>query len=477
MYNILFHPLRKYPGPMLFAASRLPMLYHLQSGDMHDLMMRLHEKYGPVVRTGPNELSFVESRAWKDIYAYRGVGGETFRRDHLISGPDLNDFEKGLLRADNEDHARQRRIFSHAFSNFALTQQESLICSYVNSLIQRLQDHHNTSSDEPLDIVPLYNFTSFDIMADLTFGESLGMLKNGEYVPWASGVNKELKGLAISMIFRTYPLLNYFATWLQPKSLAEKRKQHINYSMQRVDRRLERDDDRADIWSLIFRQGEVNMTKWEMYSNARTFMSAGTETVATLLSGVTYLLLKHPVKLERLVREIRKFKCPTDLNISTLQQCQYLNACLKEALRFYPPVPNALKRITPPGGAHVCGGFVPEKKTRVGIPFYASLRSHRNFTNPSEYVPERWLSEAPDAYLEDNKASWQPFSFGPRNCLGMNLAWHEMRLILSSCLWHFDLTLAETDVNWLDQKSYIVWAKMPLFVSLCPAERNSQEGR
>ncbi|KIN03110.1 hypothetical protein OIDMADRAFT_120387, partial [Oidiodendron maius Zn] len=57
---------------------------------------------------------------------------------------------------------------------------------------------------------------------------------------------------------------------------------------------------------------------------------------------------------------------------------------------------------------------------------------------------------------------------GPRNCIGMNLAWHEMRFILSSVLWHFDITLTDSSFDWLNQKSYKVWDKHPLLIRLQP---------
>lgn len=341
--------------------SQVPLLYHLQKGDTHTFMVALHQKYGPVVRIGPNSLSFTGSQAWKDIYGYRGSNGETFQKDPMILGQDLKKSEEGVNRADDASHSRQRRILAHAFSNKALLEQEPLIRGYVDSLIRFVHEHIAKDNDEPLDIVRLYNFTTFDIMADLTFGESLGMLKNGDYVPWVTSMLGYAKAVALTIVFRTYPLLNYIASWLQPTSALEKRKRHIQYSIDQVDRRLKQDVNRGDIWSLVMRHTDINqMTRHEMYSNARTFMAAGSDTTAALLSAVTYFLLKDPIKMGKLVTEIRAIQNPVDLTITRLQGLEYLNSCLQEALRLYPPSPNARTRITPSGGATICGGFVPE---------------------------------------------------------------------------------------------------------------------
>jgi cytochrome P450 len=61
---------------------------------------------------------------------------------------------------------------------------------------------------------------------------------------------------------------------------------------------------------------------------------------------------------------------------------------------------------------------------------------------------------------------FQPFSFGPRNCIGKNLAYNEMRVILASVLWNFDLELCEQSHDWADQKSYVLWEKPGLFCRL-----------
>jgi hypothetical protein len=47
-----------------------------------------------------------------------------------------------------------------------------------------------------------------------------------------------------------------------------------------------------------------------------------------------------------------------------------------------------------------------------------------------------------------------------------SLAYHEIRLVLASVLWTFDLSLCDQSEDWLDQKVFLIWAKGPLFVEL-----------
>jgi cytochrome P450 len=94
----------------------------------------------------------------------------------------------------------------------------------------------------------------------------------------------------------------------------------------------------------------------------------------------------------------------------------------------------------------------------------------RNFHDPDAFHPERWLPESTtnhsSQFYNDNRAALQPFSIGPRNCIGRNLAYNEMRLILARVLWNFDIELCEESRHWNEQKAYILWEKPALMCLL-----------
>ena len=90
-------------------------------------------------------------------------------------------------------------------------------------------------------------------------------------------------------------------------------------------------------------------------------------------------------------------------------------ACLREALRRYPPVAGPLPRLVPKGGAHIAGHFVPEGTT-VGVAQWLMNHTERNFSDPFGFKPERFLS--PEEFPDDKLDAVQPFSIGPRDCIG-----------------------------------------------------------
>ncbi|EKG11776.1 Cytochrome P450 [Macrophomina phaseolina MS6] len=324
----------------------------------------------------------------------------------------------------------------------------------------------------------MLNFTSFDIMADLAFGAPLGLLEKAEYTPWVRTTFVAIKMLTFRMILGYYfPWTSRLMPYLIPESMKRKRAEHLGYAAAQVDARLAKETDRPDIWTLVLREEKAEaegkkarLSTAEMHSNAGVFMIAGTETTATALSGMVYLLLKHPDRLSRLKEEIYgNFKSVDEMTLEKLPHLPYLNAVINESMRLYPAAPESLVRAAPAQGAEICGKFVPAGTTAF-ILHYCAFRSPHNWALPDAFVPERWLSDCDPIFAKDDKKVFQPFSVGPRNCIGRNLAMHEIRLILTSLIWHFDLELCEQSANWNDQKTFSLWDKGPLMVKFSKAK-------
>lgn len=106
------------------------------------------------------------------------------------------------------------------------------------------------------------------------------------------------------------------------------------------------------------------------------------------------------------------------MTFAATAQVPFLNAVIEESLRLYPPFVTSLSRVAPKGGGMVDGWHVPEG-TSVACHHYAAYRSSRNFVKAEEFCPERWLDEADNGeFRDDRKDVLQPFSLGPRGCLG-----------------------------------------------------------
>jgi cytochrome P450 len=157
IYNIYFHPLRKYPGPKSWAASNFPRIsLRLQGTEVWE-RLEAHKKYGTVVRMAPDELSWVDERVWKDVYSHR-QGHQEFLKADKLKPPNGH---YGILLADKEDHSRFRRLLSHAFSEKGMREQQPHIITYVDTLMEDLKGIANEGSQDMVQwfnvCLPIFN--------------------------------------------------------------------------------------------------------------------------------------------------------------------------------------------------------------------------------------------------------------------------------------------------------------------------------
>ena len=118
IYNVYFSPMAKFPGPVAWSVSNLPRILSMIRGDEGILYPQMHEKYGPIVRIGPSDLSVISEegrQAWKEIYGFKKPA--PFKDPLFYTGP-LNGVPS-IITADDSNHSRQRKILSHAFSDAA----------------------------------------------------------------------------------------------------------------------------------------------------------------------------------------------------------------------------------------------------------------------------------------------------------------------------------------------------------------------
>lgn len=116
---------------------------------------------------------------------------------------------------------------------------------------------------------------------------------------------------------------------------------------------------------------DLDMDK--LIANAEILIIGGSETTATLLSGVTYYILRNPEVLKKLVEEVRTtFESEGDINLISVGRLTYMLAVLNEALRMYPPIANGLPRQVPPGGATVIDEYIPANVSHTSLSAFLS---------------------------------------------------------------------------------------------------------
>ncbi|KAJ4398236.1 hypothetical protein N0V91_010350 [Didymella pomorum] len=467
IYNLYFHPLSRYPGPKLWAAFDVARTIGRMEGYIDFQIAEEHMKHGEVVRIGVDELSFINPSAWKDIY---GHGHAELRKYFPPNAVNPNQ----IIAASPSNHFRMRRAMLPAFSEKALAQQERLVRVYIDLLMKRLSECAH--SGRPADMARWYNLTTFDLIADLCFGKSLDGLETGRSNAWIEKIDKMLRIMPVLMLVTSFPLLMTLFNTVLGKKMQQSRKEHQDHAASLAMNRIQGKEqaDRGDFMDFILRsRGEDHeLTDEELVHNADLFMVAGSETTATVLLGVTYYLLQNPDAYKRATEEVRAaFLLAEDINFREVNaRLPYMLACLNEAMRIFPSIPLALLRITNEGPPTPVAGHTIPAKTRVGVHQLAAYHSPLNFHDPQSFHPERWLPEVyndpSSPFHNDRRDVHKPFSYGRRDCIGRNLAFLEMRLIIALLLWNFDLELDEGMEQWHVQRIWGLWEKPPLKVHL-----------
>ena len=312
-----------------------------------------------MVRVSPTGLSFIHPDAWPDIYNPRGP---RFEKDPIRYTHDLwINGEPEVVTAPDKDHTRLRRVLAPAFSKMAIGDQKSLVQSNVDLLIKRLRERAQTKGGA--DMSTWLNWTTFDVIGDLAFGEPFGCLQAAEYHPWVALVFQSVWAVSIMGSIKQFPWLDLLFEQFMGGTMRRTLTDHAQLAIDKVDRRLAKKEARSDFLGAILKHSgtEKEWTRGEIYSNSNLLIMAGSETSAAAMSGCLYHLVKTPQVMSRLVDEIQTtFHTEKEITFEAVAGLPYLDAVLHESMRLYPAQPIFTPRITPKGGASVAGLFVPE---------------------------------------------------------------------------------------------------------------------
>ncbi|KAF7351056.1 High nitrogen upregulated cytochrome P450 monooxygenase 2 [Mycena sanguinolenta] len=472
------HPLWHIPGPISLKFSNLVIAYHSVRGKRHDYMEKLHRRYGKIVRIGCDNVSFADAEAAKICMGNKGLpraAGYATAETLDTPGSIMTSYAAFYPNPTQVHHERRAR-WALAFTSKAIRDCDKFLLPRVERLLRKIGEQPGT-----LDLGKWLGYFTFDFMGDLFFDGGFDMLNDQD----AGGYWKIIEDFApaIASLF--------YLPWLTPVMLAlpgaddAPINKFFRFSIKCVDGRLAKGNAIKDVFYYIAGEHIEDETKPKptravIDSDVQTGIIGGSDTTASGMSNTIFCLLTHPDKLAKLRHEIDKTfgEEGVDLNDSVkLAELPYLNACINETLRVYPPVQTRISRGIPRGygGIHVAGVYLPET-TSMDFPPRVIHRDPDYFSpSPDSWLPERWLPDA-EAQLGQpvihNLDGFMPFSLGPANCVGRNLAMREMRLVIAQLIYKYDVQPAEKNPElfkkqWLDGlQDHQILLKGPLNVTL-----------
>ncbi|KAK5045144.1 hypothetical protein LTR84_009477 [Exophiala bonariae] len=408
----------------------------------------LFQKYGNVVRTGPNELCFADINSIKEIY---GQSAEPCLKNSFYDGFTLTGGTHSVFSSrDRAAHARMRRLLSNGLSERGVLRVQDelkvMIERYLDIILEqskiRSPDKGRQRETPVIELHDLTHNLYHDIISLLSFGKSFDILANGRKNQGAEDIETYF---SICPLYGTFPLARYLPFGIF-KAARQAQPRIIKFVQSCIDDYRDRLTHEKNGGAVSSQEGLLRLmleakdeetgttfSDEELIENAVIFILAGSGTTASTLLYLIYELGRRPHMQRRLEKEIRDaFPEPAVFpDFDTATRLPYLNNIVQEVLRLRGPIPTTAPRLSP--GKSIGGHHIPAGVTVSNLP-YSTQRDATVFPDPHTFEPDRWDEPTPEMKLMN-----RPFSSGPRNCVGMHLARVQLFLTVVALYQRFDI--------------------------------------
>ncbi|KAL5631774.1 hypothetical protein ACGC1H_007322 [Rhizoctonia solani] len=485
-------------GPKLAALSNAWLAYVASRGDRSLAVHELHQKYGKFVRIAPNHVSVADPKALEVIYAHGNGTLKTEFYDAFVS------IRPGLFNTrDRAAHTRKRKLVSHIFSQQNVLLFEPHVRRHVRAFCAQwdMRCARATAGELPdarderswFDVLPHFNFLAFDIIGDLAFGAPFGMIAaqkdiapmmehasekaEVKYVPAVQVLNDRGDYSASMGVLPKWirPIMKYLPWYARGNTAVQclagmaiaAVERRLRFGLPDEDleeagemgEKLARGKKRTDLLEKLMQGKDENgapMGREELTAEALTQLIAGSDTTSNSSCAIAFYLAANPECQRKLQEELDSVLKPVvsvpppisqagmpplppsevAAKYADIKSLPYLQACINEGLRLHSTSGIGLPRIVPPGSnLEVCGEKFNEG-TVLSVPSYSIHHSQEVWGDDAEeFRPERWLGR-------DVGKEFNPFSFGPRACVGRNLASMELLIIIASVFHRYRFELS-----------------------------------
>lgn len=406
-----FHPLSHIPSSPLYPLTSLLLAYHAYVGDESTAVHKLHEKYGSIVRTGPNSVDIADGDALHTIYVEKGG----FLKPDFYGNFDIDGHKSVFSEIDPQSRAPRARAVVGLFSTSSLRSGKAVIDGCVDGFVQRLKKEAKTG--EKVNVLNLTRSMASDVVTAYLLGRNYGGLDEQEGLSAAGMVD------SFVAVGRFWYLPNWAFDWVL--NIAERLwpDAHAATSMNRVDDFLGKTvastvaEKEIETGTYQARLLEAGFSESETQAQCKDLIFAGTDSTGMNLATIIFFLAKSPEKYQKLRREVLETKATGD---DDLQALSYLRGVVKEGLRLSMANPSRLPRVVPPSGWTFKGTYFPPGTVVSCTPFELHLND-TVFADAFSFKPERWLSPS-----EEMTRDSIPFGLGTRQCIARNLATMEL---------------------------------------------------
>ncbi|PPJ60736.1 hypothetical protein CBER1_02380 [Cercospora berteroae] len=455
--------LNSIPGPPIAAYTKLWRLYNVWKGSAHLDAIKLHKKYGDLVRIAPNVVSVADPKWITVFYGVKEDYTKTaFYPIQSISWKrrvELNLFST----RDPEHHRIEKRKVGNAYSFPKLLESEDAIDSCIGLFMDKLDAFANR--DESVDLSVWLQYYAFDVVGEVTFASKLGFLDQGKDV---DGMIKAIEGMLTyaslcGQVPELHSLLLGNPLFTKVMPAMETWNQVLVFTLKAINNRasiqhngelINADHEGRDMlsrWACVKSSNPDKMSTRDIVVHLSGNVFAGSDTTAIALRAVIYFLCRNPDCMRKLVGDIdaadREGKLSRLITYKETCQLPYLNGVLKESIRLHSSVGLLMERHVPKQGVEINGHYL-KAGTIVGINPWVTNHNEDVFPQASSFKPERWL-EASRGQLRGMDDLWElNFGGGSRKCIGRQISWIEMMKVIPELLRRYDVELTHSEKEW-----------------------------
>ncbi|CAN1151402.1 Desmethyl-deoxy-podophyllotoxin synthase [Linum perenne] len=315
----------------------------------------------------------------------------------------------------------------------------------ISRLVKSIQRQSQTRQLQPINLSRLLISLGNTITSRAAFGKVRKLEE--AFLPVLNKIVKVLGGLSIGDIFPSNRLLRIVSgTERQVMKLHREADEILEGIIhEHIQRRRDEDDHEEDIVDVLLSFTENHVEIKVVILLIRTYSSGGSDSSSTTVEWAMSELMKNPSVMKKAQKEVRQVfdKRGHIVDEAGLDELHYLPLIIKETFRLHPTAPLLIPREC--RETIVIDGYLIPAKTRVHINAWAIGRDPRHWTDPDEFIPERFIDSSVDYKGHDFQLI--PFGAGRRVCPGMQYGLAVVELLLANLLYHFDWKLSDDEMK------------------------------
>lgn len=447
-------PLSPIPGPALGSFGTVYKCWHTVIGDYPVTLTALHRKFGSLVRISYNEVSIADSEGLRVLNSTMDKGPQY----ECFAIPSAQ-YQNTMSERSYKQTMRMRQNVAQGYSHTHLIKGEQYLDDLLSLMTQRIAEDSKDGTQQ-IELGKWIHFFTMDVVGEMTCSAPFGFLREARDIG--------------NSIWNTSRLASYISfmgscRWLHYLLLGSPLLSFVDYEkipfihvwttcLNGVARRkansMEARYDMMEHWMAQRRKDPERMQEQELLTAMLANLGAGGDTIGSSIQAFFYFLLKsNSYYLEKVRQELGAAghvagggSDGRPVSYSECQKLVFLQACMKETLRMFSPVPWTLQRVVPAQGMRIAGRHFSAGTILSVSPYAVHHNKDIWGADADEFKPERWLKDPKQ--VQEMEKYYIPYGSGYNSCLGHNLAQLELEKVTATVLRDFDLRLVNPEKEW-----------------------------